>query len=48
MSIKSNRYHVRDYSGKELRKRIEPTNEEGKYSIRLHFRQVDSAGPGSA
>ena len=48
MSKKSNRYRVRDDSGKELRKRSEPTNEEDKHSIRLHFRRVDSAGPGSA
>ena len=48
MSINSNRYLVRDDSGKELRKQSEPTNEEDKDSIRLHIRRVDSANPGSA
>ena len=48
MSINSNRYRIRDDSGKELRKWIEPTSKNDKNSIRLRFRRVDSAGPGSA
>ncbi len=48
MSKKSNRYRVSNDSGKELRKRSEPTNEEDKHSIRFHFLRVYSADPGSA